>query len=110
MLSSCRNIETISKNVSGLTPVNLLNSVASNFFIFMYFFIFCLSRDIRFYTKKFRLRKMSNEIVTKLMKEEFQNDDVWSQFTCAISQEPIHLPIRTPGGQVFDYNSLIEAA
>src|SRR3569832_2084027 len=59
MLSSCRNIETISKNVSGLTPVNLLNSVASNFFIFLYFFIFCLLRDTRFYTKKFRLRKMS---------------------------------------------------
>ena len=51
-----------------------------------------------------------NQVVTRLMQEEFQDDPVWSQFTCAISQESIYLPTRTPAGQVFDYHSLMEAA
>lgn len=51
-----------------------------------------------------------NEIVGDLMRDEFESDLILSQFRCAISQAPIFSPTRTPAGQVFEYDALMQAA
>jgi hypothetical protein len=60
-----------------------------------------------------RLEDWKNRKIDKsleiLMKEEFENDPILSQFMDAISQRPIFLPARTPSGNVFDYDSLLGA-
>jgi hypothetical protein len=51
-----------------------------------------------------------NNVVEHLMHQEFENDEILSQFQCSISQEPIGVPTRTPGGQAFDFDSLVNVA
>ncbi len=51
-----------------------------------------------------------NNAVGDLIREEFKNDPIWSKFVCPISQDVICTPSRTPCGQVFDFNSLVQVA
>jgi hypothetical protein len=51
-----------------------------------------------------------HNIVGDLIRREFENDEILSQFQCPISQEPISVPIRTPCGQAFEFDSLVAVA
>ena len=48
-------------------------------------------------------------IIERMMRNEYENDPILAQFFDPITQEPIFTPIRTPAGQVFNYNSLLGA-
>lgn len=51
-----------------------------------------------------------NNIVSNLMKEDFIHDPILRKFEDGIVFEPMFYPMRTPAGQVFDYNSLLKSA
>lgn len=51
-----------------------------------------------------------NRIIEKLMKEEFEEDPIWSQFECPIHNIPMFFPTRTPSGAVCELNALMECA
>ncbi len=51
-----------------------------------------------------------NQGIEKLMKEEFREDEIWNQFTCPISYEPMFFPVRTPTGSVCEHTELMKAA
>ena len=51
-----------------------------------------------------------NQIVEKLLLEEFELDSIWSQFKCPIKQGPLFIPIRIPSGGVFELDELMKCA
>lgn len=51
-----------------------------------------------------------NQVIEKLMKEEFEEDPIWGQFECLISNMPMFYPTRTPTGALCDYSELMKCA